>query len=103
MAEYRRAVKMEGRRVEVSFEKPERPALSYTPPTDRGFGDRPVTLVNGFTHVQVYEGELYACDVCGAVVAKWPDDHPFQHRDGLDSFEVHTRWHASILKLESRR
>lgn len=91
-------------RVELRFDKPERPALAWTPPEHaQGFGEPRPTIGVGFTNVGAYEGDLWACDTCGAVVAKWPDDHPFQNRAGKDSFEVHASWHRAILKLELRR
>lgn len=89
-------------RVQISFPKPEKPVMAYTPPAERGFGDPPPMAMVAYSHVGAYEGELWACDVCGSVVAKWPDDHPFINREGKDSFEVHAEWHRRILRLESR-
>lgn len=84
-------------RHEVALPDPPRPTMVFRPPDEPpGFGERPRTLAVSFTHVEAYEGELWACDICGAAVAEWPDDHPFIHRDGDDSFQVHARWHRRL-------
>lgn len=66
---------------------------------------RPVPhVVVAYTNVAAYEGELWCCDVCGSVIAAWPEDHPFvdTDRNRIDPFERHAKWHKAIAELESR-
>lgn len=96
--------KREIQRVEMPY--PERPELSWRPPhQDRGFGDPRRILVVSYTHVEAYGGELWSCDVCGAAIVKWPEDHPFVSVKGdhIDPFERHAEWHRALVTLEERR
>jgi hypothetical protein len=89
---------------EETFEAPVRSAMPWTPP-DRGlgFGDRPPMVTVAFTHVEAYEGVLWRCDVCMAVIAEFGPDHAFIDRDGLDAFQRHAKWHRALLVLETER
>ena len=91
------------RKREETFEAPTRPVMAWRPPDyGPGFGERPPMVTVAYTHVEAYEGVLWRCDVCMAVVAEFGPDHDFIDVDGLDAFQRHARWHRALLALEQR-
>lgn len=89
---------------EVKFPAPIPPAMAWRPPNDSlQFGEPRKQLVVAYTNVGAYEGELWRCDVCMAVIADYPEGHPFIDTDGLDAFERHGAWHRALVSLEQRK
>lgn len=58
-------------------------------------------VITSYRHVEAFEGELWCCEVCGAVVAKFSGGD-FVDVEYSDVFERHGAWHKKIRELESR-